>query len=213
MNMEKDTIALAQALVALMLILGVAIGMVYWVTAASYNNKIDSVKTTYDARFDELADDAIQSKTALAQMQEVRFWCTDCHQITQQFHDTESITILAEAKEREPRICVQCHGFSIHTIHGDKMEIGELECEKCHIVDGKLTKPRPRENDIVVCQQCHYEGNYIDIHINFGKATCLNCHVGGVSVVHKNTAQNAQLDLIESTPRFDVDLSVVEIVP
>ncbi|GBE19021.1 doubled CXXCH motif [archaeon BMS3Abin16] len=211
--MEKDTTALAQALVALMLILGVAMGMVYWVTATSYTSKIETVKTAYDTKFDELADDAIQSKTALAQMQEVRFWCTDCHKITQKFHNPESITILADAKEREPRVCVQCHGFSIHTIHGDKLETGDLQCQRCHIVDGKLVKPKPRQGDILVCQQCHYEGNYIDIHITNGKATCLNCHVGGVTTVHKGTDMNAQLEFIERTPREDVDLSIVEIVP
>lgn len=211
--MEKDTITLVQSLVALMLILGVAMGMVYWVTASAYNNKIETVKETFGERFDQLASEVVERESDLAQMQEVRYWCTDCHQITEKFHTPESISILAVAKDRKPRICVHCHGFSIHTIHGDKLETGQLQCEKCHIANGKLIKPKPREGDIVVCQQCHWEGNYIDVHIKHGKATCLNCHVGGVTTVHIKTDMNAQLEAISEVPPGDADLSVVNIVP
>jgi Zn finger protein HypA/HybF involved in hydrogenase expression len=211
--MEKDTTTLLQALIALMLILGIAMGMVYWVTATGYNNKVDTVKSSYSDTFKQLAAETTKSQAALADMQEVRFWCTDCHLITQQFHTPERITTLAVAKEREPRVCVHCHGFSIHTIHTDKLERGELECEKCHIVEGKLTKPKPLPGDILVCQQCHWDGNYIEIHITHGKATCLNCHVGGVKNVHKGTEMNDQKIIVDSVPDSEVDLSVVEIVP
>jgi len=211
--MEKDTATLVQALVALLLILGIAMGMVYWVTATSYNKKVETVKSSYSERFNELAKEVTKAESDVAQMKEIRFWCTDCHQVVEKFHSPANITILAESKQRKPRVCVQCHGFSIHTIHENKMQSGQLQCEKCHIVEGKLIKPRPRPGDILVCQQCHYEGNYIDIHINFGKATCLNCHVGGVSNVHKNTAMNAQPELIGKIPPGSINLSVITIVP
>jgi Zn finger protein HypA/HybF involved in hydrogenase expression len=211
--MEKDTATLIQALVALMLILGISMGMVYWVTAASYNKKIDTVKSSYSDRFKDLAQEVTKAETAVSEMQEVRFWCTDCHTVTDKFHTPESITVLADAKDRNPRVCVHCHGFSIHTIHGAVLQTGNVECEQCHIANGKLVKPKPRPGDIVVCQQCHYEGNYIDIHITYGKATCLNCHVGGVTNVHKQTDMNEQVDIIEGHSLTGVDLSVIDIVP
>ncbi|MFQ5800608.1 MAG: hypothetical protein ACE5HH_02660, partial [Candidatus Hydrothermarchaeales archaeon] len=199
--------------VAPVLILGIAMGMVYWVTASSYNKKIDSIKSSYSERFDALVQEVTQRETAMRQMQEVRFWCTDCHQIVEQFHNPEDITILAEAKDRKPRVCVHCHGFTIHSIHEKKLDTGQLQCEGCHSVEGKLIKPRPRQGDILVCEQCHWEGNYIDIHIKHGKATCLNCHVGGVENVHKKTSMNAQKDLIGEVNLSEVDLSVINIVP
>lgn len=211
--MEKDTSTLVQALVALLLILGIAMGMVYWVTATSYNNKVESVKSEYSSRFKDLADETIKSKAEVSKMQEFNFWCTDCHQITERFHNPETITKLAVAKNRTRRVCVNCHGFSIHTIHGDKLESGQLLCQRCHIVDGKLVKPKPLPGDILVCEQCHWDGNFIDIHINHGKATCLNCHVGGVSNVHKGTEMNAQIDAAGSVLDSEVDLTPVDIVP
>ncbi len=211
--MEKDTATLIQALVALLLILGVAMGMVYWVTATSYNKKVETVRSSYSERFKQLAAETTKSQAEVAEMAEIRFWCTDCHRITDEFHDPVSITILAEAKDRNPRVCVHCHGFSIHTVHSDKVTSGALECEDCHIAEGKLVKPRPKPGDILVCQQCHWNGNYIDIHITHGRATCLNCHVGGVANVHRATGMDGQLNAIKEVPEFSVNLTVVDIVP
>lgn len=210
--MEKDTATLVQALVALMVILGIAMGMVYWVTATSYSKKIDSLKTSYGERLNTLNKDVSEKETAVKQIQEVRFWCTDCHAIVEQFHNPKDITRLAAVKDRQPRVCVHCHGFSIHTIHKKKLDANQLQCQKCHFVEGKLIKPKPRDGDMLVCQQCHWEGNYIDIHIKHGKATCLNCHVGGVANVHKNTRANAQRTLIDES-NLTVDVSPIQIVP
>jgi Zn finger protein HypA/HybF involved in hydrogenase expression len=211
--MEKDTATLVQALVALMVILGIAMGMVYWVTATSYNKKIETIKSSYSERFDELAKEVAERSKEVSQIEEERFWCTDCHIYPKVFHTPRNITILANEKNRPPRVCVHCHGFSIHTIHKKKLDSGQLQCQRCHFVEGKLIKPKPRKGDILVCQQCHWDGNYIEIHIEHGKATCLNCHVGGVFNVHKNTQANAQPELIEKANLSEVDLSVINIVP
>jgi len=193
--------------------LAMAMGAAYLVTSASYAKKIDALQSSYNERFAALTSEVTESKTQMRQIEESRFWCTDCHEIVEQFHNPKDISILAMAKERKARVCVHCHGFSVHTIHRHKLDTGQIQCQRCHFVDGKVIRPRPRPGDLLVCQQCHWEGNYIDIHINHGKATCLNCHVGGVTNVHKGTSMNAQKILIGEIDPDDVDLSVIEIIP
>ncbi|MEE9594806.1 MAG: hypothetical protein V3V92_05340 [Candidatus Hydrothermarchaeales archaeon] len=211
--MKKESKLIIQTLLALMVAFGVAMGVSYWATTTSYNKKIDVLQSSYDERLNILTKVVSEKETEVLQMQDLRFWCTDCHQIVEQFHNPKDISILAVAKERKARVCVHCHGFSIHTIHRNKLDTGQLQCERCHFVEGKVIRPKPRPGDLLVCQQCHWEGNYIDIHINHGKATCLNCHVGGVTNVHKGTLMNAQKLLIGEIDPNEVDLSVVDIIP
>ncbi|MFQ5976118.1 MAG: hypothetical protein ACE5J5_07385 [Candidatus Hydrothermarchaeales archaeon] len=53
-----------------------------------------------------------------------------------------------------------------HTAHKAKLETGSMKCETCHVVGGEFQTPVPRPGEVLVCELCHSEGNFITIHID-----------------------------------------------
>jgi len=108
--------------------------------------------------------------------------CADCHGDVSTFHQIETLVALDKQKGKSPRICTKCHGEKIHKIHEDKIEnLGVTMCENCHSGEGGFEVPKKKPGDLLVCEQCHSDGNYIKIH----NAKCERCHYGKVLDIHK----------------------------
>lgn len=110
--------------------------------------------------------------------------CADCHGDVSVFHEIAMLQKLDEQKGiTPPRICTNCHGKKIHKIHERKIQaLGVSMCKTCHMTEeGEFRVPEKRPGDILVCQVCHFDGNYIKIH----KAKCERCHYGKVLDIHK----------------------------
>ncbi len=110
--------------------------------------------------------------------------CADCHGDVSVFHEIAMLKKLDEKKGiTPPRICTNCHGKKIHKIHERKIQnLGVTMCKTCHMTkEGDFRVPQKRPGDILVCQVCHFDGNYIKIH----KAKCERCHYGKVLDIHK----------------------------
>jgi hypothetical protein len=131
-----------------------------------------------------------EKELEIQKLKEKRIQCADCHGEVIDFHTVKQIAKLDEIRGKNPRICTLCHGLNVHDIHQSKLKREELRCETCHIKDGKFTKPVTLPGDLLVCEQCHYKGNYIDIHITYGTGACTNCHLGDVGNIHKPTMAN-----------------------
>ncbi len=122
--------------------------------------------------------------------------CGDCHKDIAKFHTVKAVIKIDEAKNiTPPRICTTCHGDvkKVHTIHEKKLKSGEMKCETCHLAAGGTFKvPQPRPQDTLVCELCHFDGKYIDIH----KGKCERCHYGDIAKIHKNVLEKRTKELL-----------------
>ncbi len=153
--------------------------------------------------------------------------CLLCHDLEQlkTFHFPERIMKIEAAKGMRQRICINCHGPTAegtgtpdpedpypgdnshpHRIHQSKLDSGEITCKTCHEYEGEIRFPKPKDGQLLVCELCHANGNFITIHID-GKILedaavdpqwivegdrhrCQECHWGDVVGIHKRaTAQ------------------------
>ncbi len=156
-----------------------------------------------------------------------RLNCLMCHDLEQVrgFHYPERIMQIEEAKGQRRRICINCHGppedsISIpdpskpypsddshpHRVHQTKLDTNEITCETCHEYQGKYRFPKPQEGQLLVCELCHADGNFITIHIDGkiledaqvdpiwikegGKHKCQECHWGDVVDIHQRATTN-----------------------
>jgi len=147
-------------------------------------------------------------------------FCFQCHDAAQTkgFHYPKQIMRIDERKGLRRRICVDCHGprgnsaerqmsdYSLikpqddgtfrldntipHSIHANKLKMGAMKCETCHLIGGTFRIPTAdaRLGQVLVCEKCHIpsnRGNYIAIHVESGSKSCLTCHLGDVIGVHR----------------------------
>ncbi len=153
------------------------------------------------AQIDQLKAQLEEAKKKVAaapktEVKAAKLVCADCHKEVSKFHNVKTIMKIDEAKNiTPPRICTTCHGEvkKVHTIHEKKLKSGEMKCETCHLAaEGTFKIPQPRPQDTLVCELCHYDGKYIDIH----KGKCERCHYGGISGIHKNVLEKRTKELL-----------------
>jgi hypothetical protein len=151
-------------------------------------------KKEYERTIAVQKDDINYLEAQLAQLKNIKIDCPDCHGgATKEYHTVKKISLIDQVKGKNPRICTTCHGLDVHDIHMNKLVKGELTCEKCHLKNESLVVvPELRPGDILSCEQCHNDGNYIAIHLESGSGTCANCHIGGVGKIHEPTMANIE---------------------
>jgi type II secretory pathway pseudopilin PulG len=151
-------------------------------------------------RIIELLKDEISYRDAqIAQFVNIKIECPDCHGETKGYHTVEKISIYDKIKGKNPRLCTTCHGLDVHAAHMNKMVREELTCEECHLQNQTLViVPALRPGDILSCEQCHEDGNYIEVHLGAGAGTCANCHMGGVGKIHEPTMANVEEIIAEA---------------
>jgi hypothetical protein len=126
--------------------------------------------------------------------------CLKCHGDVKGFHTTEAISIIDERKGISPRLCIVCHGQTVHTIHWEILKSEYIICDTCHGYKEEFVVPEAREGQLLVCELCHSGGNYIKIHIEGtildgapidvkwmkegSSHQCDTCHVGELETVH-----------------------------
>ncbi len=158
--------------------------------------EIQELKSQIDQLKAQLEEAKKKAAGAAAGAKAAKLACADCHKEVSKFHNVKAIMKIDEAKNiTPPRICTTCHGEvkKVHTIHEKKLKSGELKCETCHLAEeGTFTVPKPRPQDTLVCELCHFDGKYIDIH----KGKCERCHYGGISDIHKNILEKRTKELL-----------------
>ena len=128
--------------------------------------------------------------------------CLKCHGDVKVFHTTEIISEIDRAKGFNPRLCIVCHGTKVHNIHWDMVNDKYIACGTCHWRNSEFVTPTTREGQLVVCELCHSNGNYVKIHIEGnvledapidsewirpGKPhQCDTCHIGDFNTLHYN---------------------------
>jgi Zn finger protein HypA/HybF involved in hydrogenase expression len=189
--MEKRTLTIS---IVLFLIIVLSASITYAGTSLYYKQILNNNRINSNQFKNSPIEESIEESTELRiEKEEKGISCNDCHGTVKNFHNVEDITKLDELKNRTPRICTTCHGVSIHGIHEALLDKGTLDCTGCHnFVGEKINVPKVREGDILVCEQCHYDGNYIEIHITRGTGTCSSCHVGSVGRIHQPTMANIE---------------------
>jgi hypothetical protein len=93
------------------------------------------------------------------------------------------------------KICVNCHGSQVHSIHIGSGTI-DLKCDSCHGSPQQIKIPTVEKGEgpghFSVCEQCHAappdnlkpsNGNLVTIHLSRGKY-CTNCHGTDVAIIH-----------------------------
>ncbi len=179
---------LAIALVGTLIYMG-NVSSTYSQQLEEKNKKIASLEAELNKLKSELAS-AKEAKPTTTETKQAptkvvtQINCADCHGDVSTFHQIEKLMKVDKAKGIEPpRICTTCHGEKIHKIHERKIEERGVEmCKFCHMTkEGDFRVPQKRPGDILVCQVCHFDGNYIKIH----KAKCERCHYGKANEIHK----------------------------
>jgi hypothetical protein len=88
----------------------------------------------------------------------------------------------------------------VHNIHLNALEAKQIICETCHDYRGEFSKPEAGPGQLLVCEVCHSNGNYIKIHIEgnilenakidskwITQGTghqCDTCHIGEFANIH-----------------------------
>lgn len=149
--------------------------------------------------------------------------CLMCHDLeqTRSFHFVERIMDIQDAKGLRRRICTNCHGppedpstaipdpskpypsddSHPHRVHQAKLDANAITCGACHEYKGEFRYPKPKEGQLLVCELCHANGNFITLHIDGqilkdgevdpvwikegDKHKCQECHWGDVVDIHK----------------------------
>jgi len=97
--------------------------------------------------------------------------CDSCH-VKVDFHTPEEL----KAKNKDARLCIDCHG-DIHDTHKNQ------PCEICHLgKGGTFTFPTPKKGNILICENCH-DKDYLELHKDV--LGCRGCHTGDVMDYHK----------------------------
>ncbi len=115
--------------------------------------------------------------------------CEECHKNVGDFHYIPILSKIQEMKGLPKRDCTTCHGKveQVHDIHKRKLEAGEIKCDTCHRIGGKLVIPKKLPNQTYVCERCHGNGNYIVIH----KSRCERCHPTNIKAIHSKAVEEA----------------------
>ncbi len=126
--------------------------------------------------------------------------CLKCHGDVKFFHTAEIISELDQQKGLTPRLCIVCHGTKVHEIHWDMLNEKYIACGTCHRRNGEFFTPATREGQLLVCELCHSNGNYVQIHIEGNVLEdapiddewirtgtphqCDTCHIGDYDTIH-----------------------------
>jgi hypothetical protein len=164
----------------------------YMNAVQKYSNELKEM----DAQVGERESRIAVLEASAAEVADTKIICSDCHGEVRSFHTVEKVTALDRIRGVNPRICTNCHGANPHEIHNDRIVRGKLTCDDCHLKDAEVVIPEVQPGDILICEQCHLDGNYVDIHVDFGGGTCSSCHVGDVGNIHRHTIANVE-DLLE----------------
>jgi hypothetical protein len=165
-------------------------------TSAYYRQIIEFNAQSYAAELQKIREETIKSPTPtpapqIPEKMEIAIGCPECHGDVRWFHTVTNINRLDILRNRTPRICTTCHGVSIHGIHEALLDREKIDCTDCHQYEkGEISIPKKRIGDLLICEQCHYDGNYIEIHITKGKGSCISCHVGSVGRIHQPAITN-----------------------
>ncbi len=108
--------------------------------------------------------------------------CIECHGNVTGFHQIALLQKVDAKRGITPaRICTTCHGTKIHTIHASLInKYGASMCKFCHLRNGEFQIPKKSPGQVLVCQQCHFNGSYILIH----RGVCSRCHYGTLNDIH-----------------------------
>ncbi len=177
---------LALALIGAIIYAG-SISSTYGEKLRQKENEIQSLQAQVEKLKSQVKEASSEKESATqetTQVVEKTINCPDCHGDVSGFHEIALLQKLDEKKGIDPpRICINCHGEKIHKIHEKKIQnLGVTMCKTCHMSkSGDFRVPEKRPGDVLVCQLCHFDGNYIKIH----KAKCERCHYGKVLDIHK----------------------------
>ncbi len=182
--------------------------------------------TVFQQRIDALQQAIKEKEEEVIEVQahhEPQLNCLACHDLeqTRSFHSVQRIFAIQEKKNLRIRICVNCHGppgnssspipnasqpypsddSHPHVVHHLKLDAGDMTCGTCHVYNGEYRYPKPKNGQLLVCELCHANGNFITIHIDgkiledavmdqkwmkeSKKHACTICHMGGVVDIHK----------------------------
>jgi hypothetical protein len=183
--------------VVLLVMMGLSAVITYAGASVYYGQVLDKTVQYYLSELERARSEAggvapVVEKSAEASGLSIS--CPDCHGRVEGFHNVRDITKLDSLRNRTPKVCTTCHGVSIHRIHEARLDKGLLDCTDCHSFSeaGGVTIPSVRPGDLLVCEQCHFDGNYIEIHVVKGSGSCGSCHVGSVGRIHQPTMANVE---------------------
>lgn len=145
-------------------------------------------------------------------------FCFACHGEAQmsEFHIPIKIKAIDEENGVNPRLCDTCHGSNSHDIHRILMSDKRMICQTCHVRAGSFVVPEPKRGQILPCEPCHAQGDYIKIHIDgeilykgdvdekwmktrTPRLQCTNCHMGRIMDLHRTSATGGVGNLTSTT--------------
>jgi len=134
-------------------------------------------------------------------------FCLTCHskELMSDFHTPLKVKAIDEENGVNPRLCDTCHGSNSHDIHRILMSEKRMICQTCHVRAGSFVVPAPKRGQLLPCEPCHAQGDYIKIHIDgeilykgdvdeqwiktrTPRLQCTNCHMGRIMDLHKTSA-------------------------